>query len=226
VDALLERVTERTRVVFLANPNNPTGSYIPFSEVRRLHDGLPRHVLMVLDAAYAEYMDVPDYEAGLSLVEECENVVVTRTFSKIHALGGLRIGWAYCPAGVADTLNRCRSPFNVSAAAEAAAIAALGDRDFVTMSRKHNAEWRTWLDGELRRLGFDPKPGVTNFILVGIGNAARAGAVHRFLGERLIQVRPMDGYGLPDYLRITIGREEQMRALVAALEAFRIEEAT
>lgn len=220
VDAFLSCVTEKTKVVFIANPNNPTGSYIPYSEIERLHKGLPQNVLLVLDSAYCEYMDQPDYSCGRKLVENFDNVIMTRTFSKIYALGGLRIGWVYCPAHVADTLNRVRSPFNVSVAAEAAAIASLKDTAFVEKSRLHTKQWREWLDAQLTKLGFLVRSSVTNFLLVEIGSPDRAESLNHFLASRNIFVRPMAGYGLPSHLRITIGTEAQMKILVQTISDY------
>jgi len=225
VDAVLAAVTDKTRLVFIANPNNPTGTYIPAAELRRLHAGLPKRVLLVVDAAYAEYMTAADYEDGLEMAATLPNVVMTRTFSKIHALGGLRIGWCYGAAAIAETLNRLRNPFNIAAPAAAAAIASLRDTAFIQRNRDHNAEWRPWLVDELKSLGgFDPHPSTTNFILVGLGDAVRAKALLDYLAQSCIQVRGMGGYALPDHVRITIGREEELRTLVDALKKFRAQE--
>lgn len=225
VDALLAAVTPRTRMVFVANPNNPTGTYIDCDTVRRLHAGLPPRVLLVLDAAYAEYMTVPDYEDGLDLATVEPNVIVTHTFSKIHALGGLRVGWGYGPAAVIDMLNRLRNPFNIAAPSVQAAIASLTDTDFLAFSRDHNVHWRGWLDAELRAMGeFNPVPSATNFILVQAGSAQRVQALLAALRNDAIQLRAMNGYGLPDHVRITIGREEEMLTLVEALRQFRARE--
>lgn len=225
IDALIAAVTPRTRIVFVANPNNPTGTYINRDALYRLHAGLPRNVLLVLDCAYAEFMTQADYDDGLALAAREPNVVVARTFSKIHALGGMRIGWSYGSPEVADTLNRLRNPFNIAAPAAAAAIASLGDTAFQQRTRAHNAEWRDWLIAQLLQLGgFDPHPSVTNFVLVGMADPERAKALLAFLAERCIQLRAMGGYKLPDHVRISIGREEEMRALVEALKAFRAQE--
>src|SRR5271156_2241787 len=153
VDAILSAVTERTRIVFLANPNNPTGTYVPFDEVKRLHRELPPHVLLVLDAAYAEYVRRNDYEAGIELVATSDNVVMCRTFSKIHGLAALRLGWLYGPAHVVDALNRIRGPFNLSTAAIDAGIAAIGDGAYIEAARAHNERWLAWLSDEVRKLG-------------------------------------------------------------------------
>jgi len=221
VDALLAHVTERTRIVFVANPNNPTGSYIPRDEMARLHAGLPGHVLLVVDAAYAEYVDAADYSDGSELVERHANVVMTRTFSKIYALGGMRLGWAYCGQGVADVLNRVRGPFNVSSAAQAAGLAALEDVAFIEESRRHNLVWRAWFTDRLRQDGLTVHPSVGNFVLVSFrdlpSDRADAEAARQHLKSKGILVRQMGAYGLPDCLRITIGLEEEMRAVADAL---------
>src|SRR5262244_818820 len=166
VDAMLAAVSARTKVVFLANPNNPTGTYVPFDEVKRLHRGLPPYVLLVLDAAYAEYVRRNDYEAGIELVATSENVVMCRTFSQIHGLAALRLGWLYGPPHVVDAINRIRGPFNVNAPAMAAGIAAIQDAGHVERSVAYNAKWRDWLTVEIGKLGLDVTPSVANFILI------------------------------------------------------------
>ena len=166
VDALAAHVSARTKLVFLANPNNPTGSFLTADEVESLRRRLPDEVLLVIDAAYAEYILRNDYSAGAELVEAAGNVVMTRTFSKIYGLAGLRLGWAYCPAEVADVLHRVRGPFNVNAAAEAAGLAALADIAHVAASRAHNEVWRPWLTDRLAALGLTVYPSIANFVLV------------------------------------------------------------
>src|SRR6266404_3811336 len=166
VDAILAAVTARTRIVFVANPNNPTGTYLPFHEIKRLHSGLPPRVLLVLDAAYAEYVRRNDYEAGIELVATSENVVMCRTFSKIHGLAALRLGWLYGPAHVVDALNRIRGPFNVNQPAIDAGVAAIGDAAHVEASAAHNETWRTWLADEIGRIGLEVTPSVANFLLI------------------------------------------------------------
>ena len=222
VDAILQRVRERTRIVFLANPNNPTGTYLPFNEVKRLHAGLPRRVLLVLDAAYAEYVRRNDYESGIELVSTFENVVMTRTFSKIHGLAALRIGWAYCPSHVADVINRVRGPFNLNAPAIAAGVAAVNDQDFVERAASHNDIWLPWLTRELTALGLTVAPSAGNFLLVHfpLPKQSNAAAADAFLLDRGFVLRRMEAYGLPDALRLTVGSEEANRALVAALKDF------
>ena len=222
VDALLERVTAKTRLLFLANPNNPTGSYLSEAELRRLRGGLPERVLLVVDSAYAEYVTEDDYGSGAGLVEAFDNVVMTRTFSKIHGLAALRLGWAYCPPAVAGVLDRLRGPFNVSQAAQAAGVAALGDRDHVAHSRRHNARWRAWLTERLAALYLHPYPSAANFVLVRFpGHPERsADAALADLNENGVLVRALAAYGLPDCLRITIGTEAEVRATAEALEGF------
>lgn len=222
VDAILACVTARTKMVFLANPNNPTGRYLPFAEVRRLHAGLPAHVLLVLDAAYAEYVRQNDYESGIELVATSDNAVMTRTFSKIHGLAALRLGWVYCPAHIADVLNRVRGPFNVSAPAIAAGAAAIADHDLVDRAIAHNDRWLAWLSGELAALGLSVTPSVGNFILVHFpaGERHNAPAADAYLQDRGFVVRRMDAYGLPGALRISVGSEEANRGLAACLGAF------
>jgi histidinol-phosphate aminotransferase len=220
VDALLARVTERTRAVFIANPNNPTGTYLPFREIRRLHAGLPADVLLVLDAAYAEYMVAADYHAGIELVDAADNVVMTRTFSKIHALGGLRLGWCYASRGIIDVVNRVRGPFNVTTTAQLAGVAALGDQAFVEAVRDHTIRWRTWTTEALRGFGLRVPDSFGNFILARFADAAEADAADAYLRDRGLIVRKMGGYGLAESLRITIGTEEEMRLLVDVLGAF------
>ena len=222
VDALLDAVTERTRMVFLANPNNPTGTYLPAPEVARLHAGLRDDILLVIDAAYAEYVGREDYTAGVELVETSSNVVMTRTFSKIYGLGGMRLGWGYGPPGVVDVLNRIRGPFNAGAAAQAAGVAAVRDLAFTKRVRDHNDTWLPWTRDRLRELGLSVTDSVGNFLLVCFGDHPDHGAkaAEKFLKQNAIIVRMMAGYGLPDCLRITVGTENEMRGVVDALSRF------
>ena len=221
IDAFLKLVSPRTKVVFLANPNNPTGTYLPFDEVKRLHAGLPADCLLVLDAAYAEYVRRNDYESGIELVATSSNVVMTRTLSKVYGLAGLRLGWAYCPPAVADVLNRVRGPFNVSLPAIAAGAAAIADTEHLEAAVAHNDRWLPWLTAELERIGLKVTPSVGNFILVHFpANGRGAAAADAFLSGRGLILRRMEGYGLPGALRVTVGTEEANRALVAALTEF------
>lgn len=222
VDALLARVTSRTRLVFIANPNNPTGSYLSSEELRRLHAGLPSDVLLVIDAAYAEFVEAADYDSGLELAMSEPNVVMTRTFSKLHGLAALRLGWLYGPPHVVDVINRLRGPFNVALPAQEAGIAALEDVAHEQRARAHNAKWLPWLAAELERLGLVVHPSVGNFVLVAFpdesGRDARAANMH-LEADGLI-LRQMAAYGLPNCLRITVGLEAENRALVASLGRF------
>jgi len=220
VDAMLKAVTPKTRIVYLANPNNPTGSYLPFDEVRRLHAGLRPDTLLVIDAAYAEYVRRNDYESGIEMVATFQNVVMTRTFSKIYGLAGLRVGWAYCPAAVADVLNRIRGPFNVSVPAQRAAAAALKDREHLEAGVAHNEKWRGWLTAEIRKLGLRVDDSVGNFVLIHFANDEVAQDADRFLSARGVILRGVASYGLADCLRLTVGPDEANRAVVAALAEF------
>ena len=220
VDALLAAVSPATRIVFLANPNNPTGSMLPQAEVQRLRAGLPPETLLVIDAAYAEYVDRRDYEPGIRLVEAGDHTVMTRTFSKVYGLGGMRIGWAYAPAGVVDVLNRVRGPFNVSIAAQQAAIAALATPGWVEASRAHNTRYRAVLDANLRAVGIRTWPSEGNFVLADFGAPALAEAADAFLRMRGVIVRRVAGYGLPHCLRITVGTAEEVGLVSDALAQF------
>jgi len=222
VDAILAAVTPRTKVVFLANPNNPTGTYLPFDEVKRLHAGLPPQVLLVLDAAYAEYVRRNDYASGLELVATAENVVMTRTFSKIYGLAALRLGWMVGPAHIVDAVNRIRGPFNVNAPAIEAGVAAIADDAHVADAVTHNERWLSWVTGELEALGLQVTPSVGNFILIHF--PAEAGRTAKdadaFLTSRGVIMRAVGAYGLPNALRMTIGDEEANRLVVTALSEF------
>ena len=222
VDSILDAVSERTRVVFIANPNNPTGSYIPAEELTRLRAGLRDDIMLVIDSAYAEYITRNDYSAGAELVDASDNTVMTRTFSKAYALGGVRLGWAYCPQDVADVLNRVRGPFNVSLPAQAAGIAALEDASFLAVSRDHNSAWLPWLSEKIRATELTVYPSVANFVLVRFPDDAsqNAAAAIAFLNDRGIIPRETSANGLPECIRITIGTEAENRAVAAALNEF------
>jgi histidinol-phosphate aminotransferase len=220
VDAMLAAVSPATRLMFLANPNNPTGSMVPHAEVARLRAGLPPEVLLVLDAAYAEYVERADYDPGIRLVDAADNTVMTRTFSKIFGLGGMRIGWAYAPPAVIDVLNRVRAPFNVSIAAQAAAIAALAEPGWVEKGRAHNAEYRPKLAAGLQAVGIKVSPSEGNFVLADFATPERAKAADAFLRSRGVIARPVGGYGLPHCLRITVGTAEEVGIVIDTLSAF------
>jgi histidinol-phosphate aminotransferase len=220
-DAILAHVNERTRLVFLANPNNPTGTYISRDAVKRLHAKLPKSTILVVDAAYAEFVARNDYEPGLELAASAPNVVMLRTFSKIHALAALRVGWSYSSAEIADVLNRTRGTFNVGLPAQTAAIVSLADTASLQRAHDHNNKWRPWLEDQIRKLGLDVTPAVANFVLVKFGAKPKdADAAREFLKSRFILVRQMGAYHLPEHLRITVGTEEENRAVMAALTEF------
>jgi histidinol-phosphate aminotransferase len=222
VDAILARVTPKTKMIFLANPNNPTGTYVPFDQVKRLHKGLRPHVLLVIDAAYAEYVRRNDYEAGIELVATSENVVMTRTFSKIHGLAGLRLGWMYGPAHVVDAINRIRGPFNVNLPAIAAGIAAIEDSAHQERSREHNSRWLPWLTEEIGKLGLKVTPSVANFVLIHFPEQKGRSATdaNAFLMKRGLILRQVGAYKLPNALRMSVGTEEANRLVVKALAEF------
>lgn len=222
VDAILAKVTARTRIVFLANPNNPTGTYLPFSEIRRLHENLPKDVLLVLDAAYAEYVRRNDYESGIELAGSADNVVMTRTFSKIYGLAGVRLGWVYGPEHVIDALNRIRGPFNVSSGAIAAGVAALSDRAHRERAAQHNEEWLPKVTDAIAALGLKVTPSVGNFVLIHFSEKAgkTAADADAFLLARGLVLRRVGAYGLPNALRMTIGSAKANEDVLVALKEF------
>jgi histidinol-phosphate aminotransferase len=222
VDAILAAVTKKTKIVFLANPNNPTGTYISFDEVKRLHRSLPPNVLLVLDAAYAEYVRRNDYEAGIELVATNDNVVMTRTFSKIHGLAAVRLGWMFGATHVIAAVNRIRGPFNVNAPAIAAGVAAIEDLEHQERAREHNARWITWLTQENEKLGLKVTPSVANFLLIHFPQAKgrTAKEADAFLTARGLVLRQVGVYKLPNALRMSVGTEEANHLVVAALKKF------
>lgn len=221
VDALLAKVTPKTKIVFLANPNNPTGTYISNAELRRLRDGLPAGVLLVVDAAYAEYVSRNDYSSGVELVAGRDDTVMTRTFSKIYGLAALRLGWAYAPAAIVDVLNRVRGPFNVNAAAQAAGVAALQDVAWIDKARSHNDIELPRLTAGLNRLGLGVVPSVGNFLLIRFPKGVeQANAADLHLRRQGLILRGMAGYGLADCLRLTIGTVAENDRVLAAFTGF------
>jgi histidinol-phosphate aminotransferase len=222
VDAILAEIDERTRIVFLDNPANPTGGWLQAEEVRRLHAALPANVILVLDGAYAEFVDDPNYTDGLELARGAENIVLTRTFSKIFGLAGLRVGWGYAPLAMIDAMERIRAPFNVNLPAQAAGVAALSDDVFLEQSRELVRVWRPWLAQQLGGLGLDVFPSQGNFVLARFPKTPgrTAAEAEAFLASKGVLVRGLANYGLGDALRITIGKEAQNRAVVDLLQAF------
>jgi histidinol-phosphate aminotransferase len=221
VDALIAAITPRTRVIFLANPNNPTGTYTSMAGIKRLHDAMPSDCLLVIDQAYGEYLDPDRAAAPLELARDAGNILVTRTFSKIYGLAAERIGWGYGPAPVIEALNRIRAPFNVTTAGQKAAIAALGDQDFVEHSRAHNSKWRAWLAERVAAMGnagLRAVPSEANFLLILFEGRLSAESAYEGLMERGYITRWLPGQGLAHGLRITIGTEDETRGVAAALE--------
>jgi len=222
VSAILSAVTPNTRLVFLANPNNPTGTYLPKQAIETLRAGLREDIVLVLDAAYAEFMDVPDYDSGLPLATSTPNTVVTHTFSKIYGLGALRLGWGYGPKAIIDALDRLRSPFNVSAPAQSAGVAAVRDREHVAKAKAHNSKWMQVTLQRLRGLGLTVVGDSGNFVLPMFDgkNGKTAAAADEFLQSRGIIARRVDNYGLPNHLRISLGADDEMELTLNALDEF------
>ena len=220
VDAILAAVTARTRIVYVANPNNPTGTYLSRSEVTRLADTLPPNLLLVLDAAYAEYATTADYNAGFDMVHDRENVVVTRTFSKVYGLASLRLGWCYAPAAMCEAMNRVRSPFNVNDPAMRAGIAAVEDQPHIEAAIAHNTHWRELLTREIRAFGFVVTPSAANYVLIHLRDEYEAVAANAFLMARGLILRMVGAYGLPQCLRLSIGGEVANRLVIEAFADF------
>ncbi len=220
LDAMLAAVSPATKLMFIANPNNPTGSMVPSDDIARFRAALPPEVLLVLDSAYAEYVTHPAYDAGVKLVDTTDNTVMTRTFSKIYGLGGMRIGWCYAPPGIVDVLNRVRGPFNVSVAAQAAAIAALSEPGWVEAGCAHNAAYRPKLAAGIEAAGLKVWPSQGNFVLVDLGTTEAANAADAFLRKNGIIVRKVGGYGLPHCLRVTVGTAEEVGLVVDGFTEF------
>ena len=219
IDGIIEAVSEDTKIIFIDNPNNPTGAYNTWTEIERLHAAIPESVVLVLDAAYAECVTEDDYEAGESLVARADNVIMTRTFSKMYALAGLRVGWAYGAPEIIDMLNRVRMPFNVCVPGHPAAIEAVKDQAHLEASVAFNTRWRNWLTLEFGALGLQAVDSQTNFVLVEFpkGNKCAA-ACNEFLTSRGYLVRALPP--LPDHLRVSIGTEDQNKGLIALIAEF------
>ncbi|MDA0901983.1 MAG: histidinol-phosphate transaminase [Proteobacteria bacterium] len=209
LDNLLSQISAQTKIIFIANPNNPTGSYINKQDLEGFINAVPDHIMIVLDLAYAEFVDLPDYPDAVELVNKYENVVMTRTFSKIYGLASLRIGWSYSSDYVADVLNRVRGPFNVGGPAQFAAIAALNDEDFTQKSKNHNDKWLKIIAEELKKLGLKTYPSIGNFILIDFLSEEKASKANQFLLDNGVILRSVAAYKLPSCLRMTIGTESE-----------------
>ncbi|MDX1949146.1 MAG: histidinol-phosphate transaminase [Rickettsiales bacterium] len=221
IDEILKKVTGKTRILFLANPNNPTGSYLSHAEILELRKKLPQNILLVLDLAYAEFVENPDYVNAKEICDEFDNVIMIRTFSKVYGIPSVRLGWAYANDKIIDVINRVRGPFNVSSVAQIAGVAALEDQDFVKKTIKHNNIWLKKLTEEFSALGYKPYPSVANFILTDFGSKDNAEKIDNFLKEEGISVRRMDAYKLPTCIRISIGTEDENLELLKSLKSFR-----
>ncbi|MCK5425447.1 MAG: histidinol-phosphate transaminase [Emcibacter sp.] len=222
VDNILSAITDRTRIIFLANPNNPTGTYISVSEVERLWQSIPDNVLLVLDSAYGEFVEQDDYQAGIELVQKSSNVLMTRTFSKLYGLAALRLGWGYACAEVATTLDSIRDPFNVPSATQVAGVAALKDVEFEKKAKAHNIKWLDYLRIELENMGLEPIPSVANFILIRFpsNKGKSAEAANDFLLGKGFILRWLPNSGLGHCLRLTVGTEEQNQQVIRLLKEF------
>jgi|TARA_B110000914_G_scaffold197460_1_gene187265 histidinol-phosphate aminotransferase len=222
VDSILSNITKKTKLIFLANANNPTGTFISKDEVIRLHKSVPSNVLLVYDAAYSEFITHDDYIDGSELVDNSENVIMLRTFSKLHGLASLRLGWGYCSNYILNNLMKVRGPFSVNLAAILAGTAAINDIDFQNKSIEHNIKWMSWLEKELKKLNLSFQTSVTNFLLIKFSNETKfnAQSAEKFLASRGILVRGMSVYNLPSYLRVSLGTEEENRTLIKELKSF------
>ena len=222
VDNILSKITKKTKLIFLANANNPTGTFISKDEVIRLHKSIPSNVLLVYDAAYSEFITHDDYIDGSELVDNSENVIMLRTFSKLHGLASLRLGWGYCSNYILNNLMKVRGPFSVNLAAILAGTAAINDIDFQNRSIEHNIKWMDWLEKELKKLNLSFQTSVTNFLLIKFSNETQfnAQSAEKFLASRGILVRGMSVYNLPSYLRVSLGTEEENMTLIKELKSF------
>jgi len=222
VDNILSKVNKNTKIIFLANPNNPTGTFLPKTEVMRLHSSIPPNILLVYDAAYAEYVVNNDYLDGSELVDSNENVIMLRTFSKLHGLASLRLGWGYASKKIIENLMKVRGPFSVNTAAIMAGVAAIEDLEFQNKSIKHNLKWMSWLKNELQLLNLDFQPSITNFLLIKFPNNNKHNAqnAENFLASKGILVRGMKVYGLLDHLRVSVGNETENVRFIEELKTF------
>ncbi len=220
VDGILERVTKNTSIVLVANPNNPTGSYLSQSEIQRLAAGIPPDVPLVLDCAYADYVGALDYNDGSDLLGEYKNIIVLHTFSKLYALASLRIGWCFGPSLLVDKIDRLRGPYNISGPSQLAAAEALFDDAHTNVSRQHNSLWRSRLTQELSGAGFRVEPSGGNFITVIFDDPTKASNAYEFFFRRGILTRPLKDYSMPECIRITIGRANENEQVLEAFSCY------
>ena len=221
VDNALSMVTDNTRILYIANPNNPTGSYLSSDELLCLRESLPEYVILMIDDAYVEYAEAHGAPNALDLARKRDDIVVLRTFSKVYGLAALRLGWVYAPEEIAENLNRVRLPFTINGMAQAAGVAALEDSNHTNMVLSHTHDWLPKLSGGLAGLGLEPLPSVGNFVTVRFPNPKKsANMAQEFLHSRHIIPRTTADYGMPEFLRITIGLEEENQALLSAMEEF------
>ena len=218
VDDIIKKSNPNTRVCFIANPNNPTGTYLNKKEIKRLRENLPKKCLLVIDSAYSEYVIKKDYSDSLSYAKTRNDIIVTHTFSKIYGLSALRLGWAYCPKDIALTLNKIRPAFNINSFAQVIGKNILDDNDFIKRSVAHNIYWNKWLSNELKALGFEIIESVANFILVKLKNSKQANLIADELEKKNIFIRKLDSYKLNSFLRITVGLEKDLKALLRTIK--------
>ena len=220
VESIIKLSTNNTKLCYIANPNNPTGTYLSIEELVALRRGLPEETILVIDSAYAEYVEKSDYSDGINLVNKYDNIVCTRTFSKIYGLAALRIGWMYASRDIVEYMNRIRLPFNTNSIAQTAAIEALKDNDFIKNAKKHNDIWKPWIEKKLQEIGLDTVDGVANFVLAKFNNELQANLCYQFLEKKGILVRSIKEYKLPEYLRITVGLEEENKIMCEEIKNF------
>jgi len=220
VETIIKLSTNNTKLCYIANPNNPTGTYLSSEELISLRHGLPEETILVIDSAYAEYVEESDYSDGINLVNQYNNIVCTRTFSKIYGLAALRIGWMYASSDIIKYMNRIRLPFNTNSIAQIAAIEALKDDDFIKNAKIHNDIWKPWIENKLKEIGLYTVNGVANFVLAKFNNELQANLCYQFLEKKGILVRSIKEYNLPEYLRITVGLEEENKIMCAEIKKF------
>lgn len=221
VDSILKAVTDKTRIIFIANPNNPTGTYLKNGEIERLWKNIPDHILLILDAAYAEFVNDPDYDAGIKLANRSKNVLMTRTFSKLYGLAALRLGWGYACREISQTLDKIRDPFNVPSSAQIAGVAAVKDVSFEQKMIAHTSKWRDWLFSELLALGLAPIPSAANFILFEFPDKNKSAAsANDYLTKHGYILRYYRSQGLENFLRVTIGKENENKEVIKLLKEF------